>query len=503
MDEPPQRIGRYEIIRELGRGTMGVVYEAHDSVLDRTVALKSIQLSFVIPEAEEKNFEERFFAEARAAARLSHPGIVVVHDVGRDPETAVLFMALEYLNGRPLSTVYGAGKPMRWREALRIVGRIAEALGHAHAAGVVHRDIKPANIMVLDSGEPKLTDFGIAKLQADQAPLTSTGQFFGTPLYMSPEQALGAPVDGRSDLFSLGAVAYALVTGQAPFSGDNVPQILLKVAHDDPEPPSHLKPGLPPAVDELLLRSLAKAPADRFQDGDAMARGTQAVLDAIPTVGTLRLKARAPVVQPESSMYDPDDVLSTSPSRARVEGRTRARSHRSWSIGFGVLAAVLVLAGVLRKCAATPGADAPGSGSEAATIGSSANEIPALDPLPTLPAEDGERLDWIEVEQWAQEALPIEYRAEHNHRIGSCRGQLTLEATGISFRSQDHAWDWSYPSIRGVQRRSRWSLEFATSETETLRLGGDKRYRFKLTREGLSREVWARFARLTRGIDSY
>jgi len=200
---------------------MGVVYEAHDSALGRRVALKTIRLAHELPPDERQRFEKRFLAEARAAAGLSHPGLVVVHDVGRDAASEMLFIALEYLEGRTLAEEMAGGAPLEWRRALRIAAQLAEALHHAHALGIVHRDVKPANVMMLSSGQPKVMDFGIAKLPASQ--LTSTGQLFGTPLYMSPEQAQGEAVDARSDLFSLGGVLYEMLTGRRCFDAPSLP----------------------------------------------------------------------------------------------------------------------------------------------------------------------------------------------------------------------------------------------------------------------------------------
>ncbi|HEY6552904.1 MAG TPA: serine/threonine-protein kinase, partial [Vicinamibacteria bacterium] len=186
-EETPRTLGRYEIQKELGRGMMGIVYRAHDPDLGRLVALKTIKLAFAIPEGEKAAFEKRFQAEARAAAGLQHPGLVVVHDVGRDAATDTVYIALEYLEGHTLAEVASDGTPMDWRQALRITQKLADALHHAHAKGIVHRDIKPANIMVMaSSGQPKVMDFGIAKLPAST--LTTAGEFFGTPSFMSPEQ---------------------------------------------------------------------------------------------------------------------------------------------------------------------------------------------------------------------------------------------------------------------------------------------------------------------------
>ena len=274
----PASIGRYDVRREIGRGMMGVVYEAVDTVLGRTIALKTIHLAFPTAVHEREEFERRFFAEAQIAARLSHPNIVVVHDVGRDPETGTLFIALEHLDGQPLSTLVSPASPLPWHEALRIVQRVAEGLHHAHGQGVVHRDVKPANIVRLSTGVPKILDFGIARLGQEQGDQTQERHFFGTPLYMSPEQALGRPVDGRSDLFALGAVLYFLLVGRAAFAAENIPTILVRVVRQYPPPPSYLKADVPAAVDDVVARATAKDPADRYPDGKAMAEDIEDIL---------------------------------------------------------------------------------------------------------------------------------------------------------------------------------------------------------------------------------
>jgi len=279
---PHETIGRYELRKEIGRGMMGVVYEALDPALARTIALKTIKLSFSVGVEELDTFEERFFAEARIAARLSHPGIVVVHDVGRDAETGTLYIAMEHLRGRTLADLISEGVRLDWRVALSIVLRIAEALHHAHREGVVHRDLKPANIMLLPSGEPKILDFGIAKVETARTKLTTDGQFFGTPLYMSPEQAQGEELGPRSDLFSLGAVAFNLLTGHAAFTGDSIPAILKRVIEDDPLPPSHFVPALPPGVDAMIARCLAKDPDLRYPDGESLAEDIKEILGGRP-----------------------------------------------------------------------------------------------------------------------------------------------------------------------------------------------------------------------------
>ena len=278
----PSRIGRYEIRRERGRGAMGVVYEAHDPALGRPVALKTIRLPFTATAEDLEAFEKRFFAEARVAACLSHPGIVTVHDVARDPETGTLYMALEYLEGRTLAEIIRGGVAMSTSEALRITARIATALHHAHSNGVVHRDIKPSNIMILGNGEPKIMDFGIAKAEGALGRLTVAGRVLGTPLYMSPEQVLGHGVDARSDVFSLGAIAYSLLTGHHAFAAETIVKVVARVIEDDPSPPSTLVPGLPCDVNYIVQRAMAKEPTERYPVASMIAEDIQDVLACRP-----------------------------------------------------------------------------------------------------------------------------------------------------------------------------------------------------------------------------
>jgi serine/threonine-protein kinase len=279
MAEPASTIGRYEILREIGRGAMGVVYAARDPSLDRTVALKVIQPS--IEGEAARVFEERFLAEARIAAALQHPGIVVVHDVGRDERTGALFIALELLRGETLAEL-GARGPLDWLAVLRIVSQVARALDHAHRHGVVHRDIKPANVVVQSTGEVKVTDFGIARLETVRHRLTTTGEFIGTPLYTAPEQAKTEDVDGRADVFSLASVAYTLLTGRAAFLAPTIPGIVHRVVYEEPEPASRLVPGLPEEVERVLARALAKDPADRYPTAQALAEDAEDVLAGRP-----------------------------------------------------------------------------------------------------------------------------------------------------------------------------------------------------------------------------
>ena len=239
---------------------MGVVYRAFDPVLGRVVALKTVNVRLAPGDEDRASFEARFMTEARAAALLSHPAIVTVHDLGRDEESGTLYIALEHLEGRTLAEIVHEDGALPWRRALAIAGRIAGALDHAHERGIVHRDVKPANIMVLPGDEPKLMDFGIAKI--DAADLTAPGDFLGTPSYMSPEQASGTVLDGRSDVFSLGTVLFLALTGRRAFEAASVPAVIARVVND-PAPPLGV-PEVPEDVEYIVERCLAKQPERRY-----------------------------------------------------------------------------------------------------------------------------------------------------------------------------------------------------------------------------------------------
>ena len=262
-------LGRYEIVAEVGRGAMGSVYKARDPKIDRFVAIKTILLHQSVVQ-ERQEFLHRFFIEAKAAGRLLHPGIVAVFDVGEDPETSDPFIVMEYIEGLTLRELLARkGKKLSPDDALRIAEELAEALDYAHAQGVVHRDIKPANILVTKDGQAKIGDFGIAQL--DLSHMTLPGRVLGTPAYMSPEQLEGEQVDGRSDLFSLGAILYTALTGYRPFQGNSATTVCFKVANRDPLQATSLAPELPPEMDAMIARALAKDPANRYQTGKEFA----------------------------------------------------------------------------------------------------------------------------------------------------------------------------------------------------------------------------------------
>jgi serine/threonine-protein kinase len=250
---------------ELGRGAMGVVYKARDPKIDRFVAVKTISLSSQNPD-EQREYRDRFFHEAQAAGRLLHPGIVTIFDTGEEPESRIAYIVMEYITGQTLDRLLsGKTKKLPLNTALLLTEELAEALDHAHAQGVVHRDMKPANILVTHDGHGKIADFGIAKLNLSH--LTLPGRALGTPAYMSPEQLESEQVDGRSDLFSLGAILYRMVTGYGPFQGNSATTVCFKVANRDPLRASTFDSDLPAELDAVIARAMAKDPAQRYQRG--------------------------------------------------------------------------------------------------------------------------------------------------------------------------------------------------------------------------------------------
>lgn len=253
---------------------MGTVFRARDPKIDRVVAIKTIAVAGSKSDDAEQ-YRQRFFREAQAAGKLSAPGIVIIHDVAEDEATQTPFIVMEYVAGKTLDQFVAASPTGRlpFETALDLIQQIAEALDYAHVQGIVHRDIKPANIMVTEDGRTKIADFGIAKLTLSE--FTVAGQVLGTPAYMSPEQLGGAKIDGRSDLFSLGVIAYWLLTGEKPFAGDTATTVAFKVVYKDPIPATQVNPSLSPDCEYILARALAKDPARRYQRGRELAADIQ------------------------------------------------------------------------------------------------------------------------------------------------------------------------------------------------------------------------------------
>jgi serine/threonine-protein kinase len=263
------KIGRYDVEAEIGRGAMGVVNLAHDPRLHRQVAVKTFHVPDALSEVQREEFQERFLREARAAASLSHPGIVTVYDVDWDGDAGLPFIAMEYVPGATLKQRLEERGRLEPDEALDMVDALAAALGAAHAAGIVHRDVKPANVLLREpDGAVKIADFGVARCSTSE--LTRSGMALGSPAYMAPEQIRGRSVDARADLFSLGVILYESLCGQRPFEGEDLSALAYSVAHETPIPIHRRVEGLPAGIDTFLATALAKAPADRFADAEAM-----------------------------------------------------------------------------------------------------------------------------------------------------------------------------------------------------------------------------------------
>jgi len=323
-------LGRFEIDSEIGRGAMGIVYRGRDIKINRVVAIKTISV-FDQDADEAQEFRERFFLEAQAAGGLSHPGIVTIFDVGEEPGSKIPYIVMEYVSGRPLSRILSIteNRKLPLGAALQLVQEIAEALHYAHGCGVIHRDIKPANILVTREGHAKIADFGIAKISDSQ--MTLPGRTLGSPAYMAPEQLTGTQADARSDLFSLGVILYTVLTGHRPFQGKSATAVMSKVAHHDPLPVTVFESDFPPALNRIVLRAIAKDPAQRYQSGEELAAdlyqlrasqnllnenaGALAVADVESTIATtIGFPAKSPFGQATETSKAADRPVPTQPN---------------------------------------------------------------------------------------------------------------------------------------------------------------------------------------------
>lgn len=301
------QLGRYEVSSELGQGAMGVVYKAKDPLIDREVALKTINLSLAQEEREE--FEGRFYQEAKAAGRLSHPNIVTIFDVGRSGDIA--YIAMEYLLGRELRDILNDNKMLPVAQVIDITSQVALGLAYAHEHGIVHRDVKPSNVMVGRDGHVKITDFGIARM-ASAAVRTQTGMVLGSPKYMSPEQVMGKLTDQRSDIFSLGVMLYEMLTGQAPFQGENINAIMYQTLNSIAPPPSSLNSAVPEMLNFIVAKALAKDLDSRYQNARDLANDLRACRNVMPRVeiNSLGTSLRADSNSTFSETSIPSDGLS-------------------------------------------------------------------------------------------------------------------------------------------------------------------------------------------------
>jgi serine/threonine-protein kinase len=257
----PWLLGRYEIVAELGKGAMGVVYRANDPMLNRMVAIKTINTEEAGHEGMAE-YEARFYTEAKAAGGLNHPNIIIIYDIGKSGH--LVYMAMEYIEGQELREMLTDGKPIPVVKAVDFAAQVGEGLAYAHQHQVVHRDIKPANIMITPEGRAKIADFGIARMRSSET-RTQTGVILGSPKYISPEQVVGKRADHRSDIFSLGVILYECITGATPFNGEGLSALMYQITNHDPAPPSSSNSQVPVMLDYIVAKVLAKSPEARYQ----------------------------------------------------------------------------------------------------------------------------------------------------------------------------------------------------------------------------------------------
>lgn len=354
-DGLPQHIGRYRIHGEIGRGSMGVVYDAVDPQLERPVAVKVIDPDPRLHRADDDELAARFVREARLAARIVHPGVVTVHDAGRDGDH--LFLVMERIAGEPLSEALARGRPPQRAVAIELVAQAAEALAAAHDLGVVHRDVKPSNLLVTVDGRLKVTDFGVAKAIGEDSGLTITGGTVGSPGYMAPEQVKGEAVDGRADLFALGVVLYELLLGKRPFAADTITTLVYQILHHDPLAAAADLGRLGEGSAAILRSCLAKDPAARIADGRELAR---------------RLRALASDGQATAIVAPPGDATTTPTLAIDAMMATGSQPAARWprwawgTLGAAALATIVAVMALLGGGSERRGRDETGGAPAAA-----------------------------------------------------------------------------------------------------------------------------------------
>lgn len=299
-DKAPQKLGRYKIVRELGKGAMGVVYEGLDPVIGRRVAIKTARRDVMESSGRADELMERFLREARSAGSLNHRGIITIYDA--DEEDDIAYIAMEYIEGGSLQDALAKKKRFSPEDVVAISAAICEALAEAHNAGIVHRDIKPANIMLLPDGGMRVADFGIAHVTDSN--LTQEGAMIGTPHFMSPEQFMGQKVDGRSDIFSLGVIMYEMLTGEKPFGGEVLSTVMHRVIKVNPIEPRELNFAVGDCLSKVVMKALSKKPQNRYQNGREMAAALRESLKENPDPVITQVAAESeapPAEQPQAS----------------------------------------------------------------------------------------------------------------------------------------------------------------------------------------------------------
>ena len=549
----PTKLGRFEVQRVLGRGSMGAVLLAQDPAIDRIVAIKLIQTAVHLPQSSQEKYRERFYREASAAGQLIHPNIVTVFDVGHaDDDTP--FIVMEFIEGKTLSEILET-ETLSHTRAFQIAHDVLDGLAFAHSQGIVHRDIKPGNIIVTPDFRGKIMDFGIAHVVGSE--LTNDGDVLGSPYYMAPEQLSRGTIDRRTDLFSFAVVLYRMLTGTLPFVGDSFAAIAQSILNDEPTPPDQKNPSVTVALRTVILRCLEKNANDRYDNAEDVAaalksarkgqeesRGNAVTRRVRRTVAAHRdrwLAISVAVFFGALLVFGPaltggrqSNAVRVSPLPSLSESDpTPPTESPDVGVPAGLTETPKLSEGMTprtQKEPATAIAAKPPPRKPRPTLAPTA--VPPPKP-PTVEAptiadlfyrarmalERGELEEsqaWIEElllkdptfegasellievtdRMWA-ENLPLTFAARHNHRLGSCRGELNLTTLGVRYLSEDHDWAWSHVEIRILERPDANTLYVETFEKDVISLGKNKRYKFE-PHGGLSDADWVRYERLTR-----
>jgi serine/threonine protein kinase len=499
---PPTTIGRYEIKEILGRGSMGIVYRAFDPVLEREVAVKTIESHFDTDSSEFAKFIERFKREAVAAGKLNHPNIITIHDFGFINDVTP-YIVMELIHGKTLKNYFDDGLRFELSTIKSIIGQIAGALDYAHKAGIVHRDIKPANIMILDNFLVKIADFGIARLPESE--LTKTGEILGTPNYMSPEQITGTPIDHRVDLFALGVILYQMLTGEKPFFGETFNSLAYRVVHEKPLPPKTLNPSIPNNYSEITMKLLEKDKNLRPTVNDiTKALGTPDVVSPVDLVSK--------TIQSNQIHQLPTQDVQLEELSLWSKSLDFMQSH--FTLSLLTIVAVIMLFVIIfyiinhqenapgqnnnRTAISKSGTKTPegtGNDSKHNTVSTETSRQPEPKVISNASENKNEKKeeDTVIPEESALIRIP-NVRHLHDFGISYCRGSLVFTDDYVQFdASGEHARKWKYKSLRGIELHG-YYLKIKTYERREVEVvkvlyKDYKDYNFKLSTQKMNKEV--------------
>lgn len=336
-----EKIGRYEIIKTIGQGAMGLVYKARDPMIDRIVAIKTIRQDSNLFARDAEEVKGRFRREAQVAGKLSHPGIVTIYDVGE--EGGLFYIVMEYVEGETLDRIIDAKRLPDLDKSIDLMLQVCDAIGYAHKNGIIHRDIKPANVMIVDKKLVKVMDFGIARIASSD--MTQTGKVIGTPNYMSPEQVMGVKVDHRTDIFSLGVALYELLTGEKAFPGESITTVIYRILHEDPISPRKLKLQLPSSLDYIVNKAISKDIEKRYQNVEEFTKDLKNYRNpaSLPAGMDSAAQKASKKAEPEA-----EDTLSMSnigpaPARAAKAEKKETQPAKSSNIGYLLIVALILI----------------------------------------------------------------------------------------------------------------------------------------------------------------